>query len=46
MGQAHGLVLIAMGIIAPKEADGFFINGDDAVVVNGYPVGIAPQIVE
>jgi len=39
--QSHLSLLAAAGIILPAESDAFLIEGQQAVIGNGHPMGIA-----
>ena len=44
--EIHGLLAVAVGIIPPAEGNLAVPVGKDAVVADGNPVGISPEILE
>ena len=42
--EGHDLLFIAVGIILPQKGDPAILHADDAVVGNGDPVGISPEV--
>ena len=44
--EIHGLLAVAVGIIPPAEGNLVVPVGKDAVVADGNPVGISPEILE
>ncbi len=44
--EGHDLLLAAVGIIAPAEADAIPVEGGDAVVRDGHAVGVAAEVAQ
>jgi len=44
--QGHGVFLIAVGVVLPVEADFADLEGLDAVVGDGDPMGVAGEVLE
>lgn len=44
--QGHGLDPVAVGVVSVSEGDLVAIQAEDAVVGDGYPVGISAQVVD
>ena len=45
-GNGHEFVLAAVGIISPAEGDALVLKGHEAMVGDGYAMGVAGQVVE
>src|SRR5260370_19229641 len=45
-GNGHGLLLAAVSIVSPAEADAIVLEGHETMVGDGDAVGIAGQVVE
>ena len=46
VGQAHHLLPVAVGVIAPAKANRILVKGRNTVVAYSHPVGITPQIAQ
>jgi hypothetical protein len=44
--ESHDALLVAMGIIAPAEADALAVEGSEAMVGDGHAVGVAAEIAQ
>jgi hypothetical protein len=44
--QRHGAPLVAVGVVLPPEGDPFAVEGEQSMVGDGYPVGIAAEVAE
>jgi len=44
--QRHCALLVAVGVVLPPESDLFAVEGEQAMVGDGYPMGIAAQVAE
>jgi len=45
-GNSHDLLLAAMGVVSPAEGDAIVLKANEAMVGDGYAMGIAGQVVE
>ena len=45
-GNGHDLLLAAVGIVPPAEGDAIVFKGHEAMVGDGYAMGVAGQVVE
>jgi hypothetical protein len=44
--KGHQALLVAMGRVSPAKGDLATLQGDEAVIGDGHPMGIAAEIVE
>ncbi len=44
--KGHQALLVAMGRVSPAKGDLATLQGDEAVIGDGHPMGIATEIVE
>jgi hypothetical protein len=44
--KGHQALLVAMGRVSPAKGDLATLQGDEAVIGDGHPVGVAAEIVE